>query len=223
MIFNDKHEILLSSEEPLIPSNSTDEEGCKWIPLKNLFVKFSEPIMSGILKEYQSWNWNRRNHFCGACGANTIQGENDSVQCNSCGEKYFPAQFPVVIVLIQKEGKILLAHNANFPDGLFSTIAGFVDLGETCEEAIKREVIEEVGIKIKNIKYFGSQNWGFSTSLMLAFTAEYESGEIQVDGEEIIEADWYSKDSLPQTPPEFSIGGKLIQSFFRAHSIRNQK
>lgn len=103
---------------------------------------------------------------------------------------------------------------SNFPEGLFSVIAGFVDIGETCEQAIKREVAEEVGIKIKNIKYFGSQNWEFSTSLMLAFTAEYESGEIQVDGKDIVEADWYSSDSLPQLPPTFSIGGKLINDFF---------
>lgn len=214
MHFNDKHEVLLVQGDIILPAEEMTEEGNHWVSLKNLFLHFADPIVQDILKEYQLWNWKRRYTYCGVCGAKTLIQTDGAMQCDNCKEKFYPAQFPVVIVLVKKGEEILLAHNATFPDGLYSTLSGFVDIGETCEQAIVREVKEEVGITVKNISYFGSQNWGFSTSLMLAFTAEYESGVISVDGSEIIDAGWYSKDSLPQIPPEFSIGHQLITAAF---------
>ena len=119
---------------------------------------------------------------------------------------------PAIIVGITKGDKILLANNKNFPKGLHSVIAGFVDVNETLEECVKREILEEVNIKVKNIKYFDSQPWPYPNSLMIGFTAEYESGEIKVDGEEIIHADWYNKDELPMLPEKTTIARRIIDS-----------
>ena len=113
----------------------------------------------------------------------------------------------------KKDGKILLAHNAQFKNGRYSVIAGFVEPGEPFEECVKREVHEEVGIRVKNIKYFGSQPWPFPNSLMVAFTAEYLDGEIAVDGIEIDDANWYSPSGIPNVPTRVSVAGKLIHWF----------
>ena len=126
----------------------------------------------------------------------------------------YPRISPCVIVLVTKEEEILLARNKNFPSQMYSTLAGFIEVGETVEEAIKREIFEEVNIKVRNCQYFGSQSWPFPSQLMLGFHAEYHEGEIKPDGEEIDVAEWFHYKSLPQVPPgRISISGRLIESY----------
>jgi NTP pyrophosphohydrolases containing a Zn-finger, probably nucleic-acid-binding len=162
-------------------------------------------------KAYQVLYWDETHKYCGKCGTPTenLDGERAKV-CPKCGFMSYPRISPAIIVAITKGDKILLAHNSKFKKKMYSTIAGFVEPGETFEEAVMREVKEEVGICVKNIKYFASQPWPFPNSLMIAFTAEYESGEIMPDGIEIEDAQWFFKDSMPEGPLKGSVARKLI-------------
>ena len=125
----------------------------------------------------------------------------------------YPRISPCIIVLVTKGDKLLLARNTNFPRSMFSTLAGFIEVGESVEEAIEREVREEVGVCITDISYFGSQPWPFPSQLMLGFYAHYLSGDIICNPNEIEEAHWFSKNELPLTPPISSIAGRLINTF----------
>jgi NAD+ diphosphatase len=137
-----------------------------------------------------------------------------AMHCECNGMLVYPKISPCIIVLVTKEDDLLLAHNKNFPGKFYSTLAGFIEPGETAEDAIHREVEEEVSIRVKNIKYYGSQSWPFPSQLMLGYHAEYESGEIQPDGEEIDEADWFNHLDLPAVPTgNISISGRLIEHF----------
>jgi len=152
--------------------------------------------------------------YCGRCGSTTqnVIGER-STKCTKCGFVNYPRISPAIIVAVVRGDKLLLAHNKGFTKDLYSTVAGFAEAGETLEECVVREVQEETGITVKNIKYFGNQPWPFPNSLMVGFTAEYASGEIQVDGEEIDDAGWYSSSQMPLTPDSISIAKKLINWF----------
>jgi NAD+ diphosphatase len=140
-----------------------------------------------------------------------------SMICDSCNaQPVYPRISPCVITLVHKKEEILLAHNVNFPDNFFSTLAGFIEPGESVENALKREVHEEVGVNVKNIKYFGSQAWPFPSQLMLGYYAEFDSGEIVPDKEEIDIADWFKIDNLPNVPPyNISISGMLIENYIK--------
>ena len=133
--------------------------------------------------------------------------------CSICKTQIYPRISPCVIVLITKEKQFLLARNINFPQPMFSTLAGFVEAGESVENALHREVEEEVDLKIKNISYYSSQPWPFPSQLMLGFYAQYCSGEIKCNPKEIAEANWFSKENLPMIPPISSIAGELIRNF----------
>ena len=154
-------------------------------------------------------NWDNSHKYCSRCGSPNINKEDERAKvCTKCGTVTYPVICPAIIVAITRGDEILLAHNKNFEDNMYSIIAGFVDAGEDLESTVKREVLEEVGIKIKNIKYYGNQTWAFPNSLMIGFFAEYESGEIKVDGKEILDAAWFKKDNLPNLPKKMSIARK---------------
>ncbi len=163
---------------------------------------------------FQLLNWGRQHRYCGVCGNefHTL-GKEYAKKCAKCGNLLFPQTSNAVITGIIKDGQLLLAHNANFPENLYSLIAGFVELGETFEEAVAREIQEEVGLKVKNIQYFGSQPWPFPNSTMVGFLADYDSGEIHPDGIEIIDANWYTPDNFPLIPNEYSISRKIIEHY----------
>ena len=162
-------------------------------------------------------SWRRQHRYCGGCKAEMMFSETDlALICPQCGERYYPQIAPAVIIAVTRDGgtKLLLAHNRRFKDSTFSLIAGFVEAGETIEQAVRREIMEETGITVKNIRYLSSQPWPFPNSLMLAFTAEWESGEAKPDGTELIELDWFTKETLPMIPTPGSIAHKVITQFF---------
>jgi NAD+ diphosphatase len=155
--------------------------------------------------------WGQSHRYCGRCGRPTEdQGNERAKICRGCGLVCYPRLSPAVIVAVVRDGKLLLARSARFPVDFWSVLAGFVEPGETLEACVVREVREEVGVLVQNVRYFGSQPWPFPDSLMLGFTAEYAGGEIRIDGEEVIEAAWFSADSLPNIPPRVSIARRLI-------------
>jgi len=133
-------------------------------------------------------------------------------QCIQCNHTFFPTIAPAVMVLIHRDNKILMARSPHFRPGMYALIAGFIDIGETAEEAVHREVMEEVGLKIYNLEYFATQSWPFPNSFMVAFKAHYYSGEITIDPSEIEHADWFDKEDLPTLPPYASIAKILIES-----------
>ncbi len=159
-------------------------------------------------------NWDNTHKYCSRCGAENINKEDERAKvCSKCGAVSYPVICPAIIVAITKGDEILLAHNSNFEENMYSIIAGYVDAGEDLESCVKREVFEEIGIKVKNIRYYGNQTWSFPNSLMIGFFAEYESGEITVDGKEILDAAWFTKDNLPNLPKKMSIARKMIDCF----------
>lgn len=212
MYFKDNLVLVYKNDNSRIAEKIEGDQ--EYIPLRALFNLLHIDDMNRVLKEYQMYNWNRRSIYCGACGTENIANESEGCKdCPNCAEKYFPAQFPAVIVLITRDDEILLAHNTGFSGDMHSVIAGFVDLGENLEECLVREIKEEVGLEVDNIEYFGSQNWGFSSALMIAFKARYKSGEITIDGKEIDKAAWFNRNNLPELPPTGSIGRKLIDHY----------
>jgi len=189
--------------------------GGLWLRFMDAFRSFSPELQYPVSRGKVLQEWTRTNRFCGSCGTPTEQSDTEHVKkCPQCGDLWYPRMAPAVIVRITRGDKILLAHNARFPDGLYSHIAGFVDPGETLEQTIHREVSEEVGLKVKNIRYFSSQFWPMPHSLMLAFTAEAEGEDDPVpDGEEIMDALWFSRDSLPEIPGPGSIAGRMLLDY----------
>lgn len=190
-------------------------EGCKSIDFRQALKVMNTHDVSASNRARQMLYWNKEHKFCGHCGKLTELSTMDTAKvCPSCNARFYPRIMPAVIIAITKGDELLLAHNFKFSDGLYSLIAGFVEAGESLEEAVAREIYEEIRIKVKNIKYFDSQSWPFPQSLMLGFTAEYDSGEIVVDGKEIADAKWFKADDLPLIPSKGSISRRLIDSFY---------
>ena len=162
--------------------------------------------------------WDRTHQYCGRCGTrNETKQDERAKRCPKCQLLSFPRLSPAIIVMVERDGKILLARSPHFPTKMYSVLAGFVEPGETIEECVAREIKEEVGITVENIRYFASQPWPFPNSLMLGFTAEYAEGEIKVDGVEIAEAAWFSPDAMPAIPGRISISRRLIDYFLDTH------
>ena len=163
--------------------------------------------------------WNRDHQFCGRCGSETQEHATDRAkQCARCGLISYPRISPSIIVLVRKGDEMLLARNENWPTGMFSTLAGFVEPGESIEQTVHREVREEVGLSVTNLRYFGSQSWPFPNSLMLGFHADYESGDIICQAGEIAEARWFPHTRPPNVPPSTAISGWLIDAFVKERS-----
>lgn len=179
------------------------ERGLEWIAYEDSRWNETLELYFIAIKTQHLLNWDKSTQFCGYCGKPYGRKEDERAKmCINCGSIQYPRISPAIIVGIKKGKQILLAHNANFREGLYSIIAGFVEQGETLETAVKREIYEEVGLKVKNIRYVQSRPWLSLDSLMLGFIAEYESGEIKVDGKEILDAGWYDKNHLPPLLPE---------------------
>jgi NAD+ diphosphatase len=160
--------------------------------------------------------WGRTHRFCGRCGTATDESPSELARrCPHCELQTFPRISPAIIVLVRRGDRVLLGRGNHLPPGLYSTLAGFVEPGETLEEAVRREIREEVGIELGEVRYFGSQPWPFPDSLMIGFTAEHAGGELRVDPAEIAEAHWCALEELPPVPPAFSIARTLIDAWVR--------
>ena len=164
--------------------------------------------------------WDQSSQYCGKCGTQTKSSENERAKiCENCNLTSYPRISPAVIAAVIKENKILLAKASRFRKrNMYSVLAGFVDPGETLEECVKREIKEEVNIEVENIRYFGSQPWPFPDSLMIGFIADYKSGELAIDGDEIIDANWFTPGNLPNIPGKLSIARELIDWFIEKFS-----
>lgn len=181
-------------------------------------------LLAAAKNEEQYWllsraaqvaTWHNNHRFCSRCATSLVKHDEDlALHCPSCGLTQYPRISPCIIVLVRRGDQCLLAHAAHFDGGRYSTLAGFIEAGETAEAAVAREVMEEVNISVKNIAYHCSQSWPFPHSLMLGYFADYEEGEIIPDGQEIIDAQWFDRDNLPSIPPPFTIARKLLDHFF---------
>lgn len=183
--------------------------------LRSLLFERGELALALAGKASQILDWYTAHRHCGACGALTIQHKSErAVHCTTCDRQYFPRINPCAIMLVVKGDQLLLARSARFTSGFYSCLAGFIEVGETPEQTVVREVKEEVGIEVGNIRYIKSQSWPFPSQLMLGFIADYKAGEIVVSPEEIAEAHWYDVHSLPKVPsPAISVAGELIKTF----------
>jgi NAD+ diphosphatase len=186
------------------------------VPLRELFSALSDDEFGVAGRALGLTAWDRDFAFCGRCGAPTERSSTERVRtCTRCGFGAYPRLSPAVIMLVERDGKALLARNARFTRPFYSTLAGFVEVGETLEQAVAREVAEEAGLVVDDIRYFGSQPWPFTGSLMIGFTAHAQSGDIVPDPTELADAGWFAPDELPIVPPKLSIARELIDDFVR--------
>ncbi len=161
--------------------------------------------------------WDANTQFCGKCGGRMKLHTDISKVCQKCGREIWPQLSTAIIVLIHKGDDVLLVHANNFKGHYYGLVAGFVETGETLEQAVSREVMEETGLKIKNIRYFSSQPWPYPCGLMVGFNAEYESGEIKLQRSELGAGGWFNKNALPEIPEKLSIARKLIDNWLESY------
>lgn len=194
-------------------------EGLELVGLRSLLGQVPDAMFQLAGKAVQVIHWFTQHRFCGRCGrATRMDTAERAMVCSGCDMLYYPRLAPCVIGIIERGDHCLLAQRAQSRNNRYSAVAGFIEPGETAEQALAREVAEEVGVAITNIRYFTSQPWPFPGQLMLGFHADYASGEIQVDGVEIGHARWFSVHELPPPPPPGTISSLLIQDFVRRAS-----
>jgi NAD+ diphosphatase len=197
-----------------LPEGTVAPEGMAFEGLRKVYGRLDEDLFWLAARAVQIAEWDRTHCFCGRCGIPLRLRETERAkECPQCGLLHFPRLAPAVIVLVERGHELLMARSRHFAPGVYSVLAGFVEPGETLEEAVEREVLEEVGIRIKDIRYFGSQPWPFPHSLMIGFTATYAGGEMAINDEEIEDAGWFTADNLPGQPGKISIARRLIEWF----------
>ena len=165
--------------------------------LRASFYRLSEALYLKAGKCHELLYWDRNTQYCGVCGAPMEMKTDISKRCTNCGKEVWPQLATAIIVLIHRGEEVLLVHARNFKGDFYGLVAGFVETGENLEEAVRREVMEETGLTIKNIRYFGSQPWPYPCGLMVGFNADYESGEVRLQREELNKGAWFTKDHLP--------------------------
>ncbi len=189
--------------------------------LRGLFGALDDDIFCLAGRAIQIVHWHRDHRFCGKCGTAMIDRRSELARkCPNCNFISYPRLSPAVIMSIVRDDHILLARAPRFPAGMYSTLAGFVEPGETLEEAVCREVFEEVALRVDKIRYVASQPWPFPHSLMIGFTSTYKSGEISIDHKELEDARWFSLSELPVLPSKISISRLLIENFISAEAKR---
>jgi NAD+ diphosphatase len=186
--------------------------GWEWRGLRSLFARLPDAHFALAGRALQLVDWDRTHQFCGRCGTPTAARSGErSRECPACGLVAYPRLAPAVMAMVKRApDEVLLARSPRFPPGMYSALAGFVEPGETLEQCLAREVLEEVGVRVRNVRYFASQPWPFPHSLMIAFVADWECGEIRPDPAEIEAADWFSIAHLPKLPQPISIARRLI-------------
>ena len=176
-------------------------------------------LMAGKCHEILYWDHNTR--FCGVCGGRMLMHTNISKRCEECGKEVWPQLATAVICLIYRGDEVMMVRARNFRGDFYGLVAGFVETGETLEEAVEREIAEEVGLRVKNIRYYGSQPWPYPSGLMVGFYAEYDGGSVHLQQSELSSGGWFRYDNLPTLPEPLSIARKLIDHWLEMHN--NQK
>jgi NAD+ diphosphatase len=191
---------------------NTVPPGWRRVSLRAAMMAMPAPLSGVAGRAAQVLEWDRAHRYCGVCGTPTesVEGER-ARRCPACGHVAYPRVSPAMMVLVWRPGEVLLARAPHFAAGMYSALAGFVEAGESIEQCVEREVAEEVGVRVTDLRYYGSQSWPFPHSLMIAFTARWVGGEIVPEPGEIEDARWYPLDALPPIPPRFSVSGHLIR------------
>lgn len=196
-----------------VGAESLQQDVLEGVSIRSMLLQLPRDFFGIVSRAWQVALFLRTHRFCGQCGSTMHNvGWELAMNCNNCGHRCYPRISPCIIVAIRRGQEILLAQGRHHKGDLYSTLAGFVESGESLEEAVHREVFEEVGVKVKSLEYFASQPWPFPHSLMCGFLAEWESGDIVIDEKEIAKADWFDINQLPVIPPKFSIAGQLISA-----------
>lgn len=188
------------------------EETAEYLPMGlRASYDYLDPILHKIAgKAYELIYWDQHSRFCPSCGTKTVMQTTISKQCPNCKYEIYPVVSPAILVLIRKGDAILLVHARNFRGSFYGLVAGFLETGETLEECVRREVMEETGLEINNITYFGNQPWPYPSNLMVGFIADYVSGTIRLQDEELSEGAFFTKDNLPELPRKLSLARKMI-------------
>ena len=196
-----------------VPNSAEAPPGYAFRKLRALLADLGErAALAG--RAFQISEWARTHKYCGVCATPMRPASHEfCMRCPSCGMSAYPRISPAMMVLVRRGDSILLARHATYATSRHTALAGFVEPGESIEDAVHREVLEEVGLQVDNLRYFGSQSWPFPHSLMIAFTAEYAGGDIRLQADEIAEARWYGPgDALPEIPMQESIAGRLVRA-----------
>ena len=188
----------------------TGDQRYEMCPLRQSYFKLSHDdyLKAGKCHELLYWDMNTK--YCGVCGGPMRFDTDISKKCEHCGKEVWPQLAIAIIVLIRKGDEVLLVHARNFRHDFYGLVAGFVETGETLEQAVHREVMEETGLHITNLRYYGSQPWPYPCGLMVGFTADYESGNIHLQHSELSKGAWFDRDHLPNIPEKLSIARQLI-------------
>lgn len=198
-----------AADVPALP----EVAGAAPTPLREIHGLAGEAAFAFAGRAVQLLDWQAQHRYCGRCGTPTVRQDGETAMaCTNCGLLFYPRISPAIMVLVRSGRQLLLARSPRFKPGVYSALAGFVEPGETLEQCAAREVREEVGIEIANLRYFASQPWPFPNSLMLAFFADWAGGELRPDGVEIEDAGWYEPETLPLLPDALSISRRLIEA-----------
>ena len=201
-------------------SHWTAPAGTLTVGLRRALVLLGEPDLSLALTAAHLARWRRTSRHCGVCGAPTRESRRHrAMVCPGCGHLAFPKVSPAVIVQVTRGSRILLGRSRRHPSGSYSVLAGFVDPGEALEDTVRREVEEESGVRVRDIRYFGSQPWPFPDSLMVGFTAVYDGGALVRRDGELEDLAWFPADALPPVPPSYSIARALIDDFAARNGV----
>jgi NAD+ diphosphatase len=196
-----------------LADDAREPEAWRYSGLRALFFRLPEPLLAIAARAFQIVDWDRTHRYCGRCATPTRDKPGERAkECPACGHVAYPRVSPAMMVLVTRGSELLLARSHRFPAGMYSALAGFVEPGETIEDCIHREVREEVGIEVADLRYFASQSWAFPHSLMIAYTAEYAGGVLKPDDTEIAEARWFAWNAVPQLPSSVSISRRLIDA-----------
>ena len=196
--------------------NNPKYEMCR---LRPSFYKLSRDLYLKAGKCWELLYWNHNTQFCGVCGAPMKMSTDISKKCSSCGKEIWPQLATAIIVLIHRGDEVFLVHAKNFKSDFYGLVAGFVETGETLEDAVRREVKEETGLNIKNLTYWKSQPWPYPCGLMVGFYAEYESGNVHLQKEELSKGAWFKHDILPTIPEKLSIAWQLIDNWLKTFNL----